>query len=75
MHQAINEMRNEMARQLIGLTMSALVSNSHSDSQVFWVQKAKLRLPRVFSHGWLALASASLASIASTHELLTKNDY
>ena len=68
-------MRNEMGRQLIGLTMSALVSNSDSDSQVFWVQKAKLRLPWVFSHGWLALASASLASIICKYSWTTRQKW
>src|SRR5271155_4709246 len=59
---------------LVGLTTSALVSNSHSDSRVFWLRKAKLGLARIFSHEYSHSRVRVLQVSQVLMKILAKND-
>src|ERR1700678_2967164 len=58
----------------LGLTTSALVSNSHSDSRVFWLRKAKLGLARIFSHEYSHSRVRVLQVSQVLMKILAKND-
>ena len=59
---------------MVGLTTSALVSNSHSDSRVFWLRKAKLGLARIFSHEYSHSRVRVLQVSQVLMKILAKND-